>query len=521
MKSKIILFVIGFVLIGCSDDVPTLLDSYESSYGIRDNGLGSDHRYFHQALHFPYGTGLHFPGYIVGIEKAPQGLVDGPAEDPNLLEPVDPNSDRIADYSRLIDEPKTHLITHVMRYQAALEENAVFRGRIRPCALYSLIRANGQSPIEDGYYNIDAPWHDDRMAQQLFPGCEGNPPASYRFTPFARSWDGIESLRESLSRDMTEEYSHIIVIVMGWNTPQYNAIQNFNSIVSHLVDEVETQRRGENPEAAATGFRPLVVGVTWASDWEISDNVPVPDNWVRGISFRNKANDAKEIGLTWLDSIIFNAILPAREEANSKPRVIVIGHSFGARASLTALTQRPALRSHSGRRIETFMGGDLFVSLQGAFKIEEIFADEDLQGQISDSFDVGGLRMVLTATQYDSAVSRAFWADYAGSPEAMARVCSEETSIDHVACRRLGPPSTAESENYGFGLCIDGQPEIPEWVAVRNEISIEDWKDRLESPVLYVDATYLANCRAAFTGGGSHSDIYRRETARFLWDVIN
>ena len=45
------------------------------------------------------------------------------------------------------------------------------------------------------------------------------------------------------------------------------------------------------------------------------------------------------------------------------------------------------------------------------------------------------------------------------------------------------------------------------------------WKQS-ENAVLYVDTTTLMTCRAAFTGGGSHSDIYRRETASFLWDLI-
>jgi hypothetical protein len=30
----------------------------------------------------------------------------------------------------------------------------------------------------------------------------------------------------------------------------------------------------------------------------------------------------------------------------------------------------------------------------------------------------------------------------------------------------------------------------------------------------------MINCNAPFTGGGAHSDIYRRETARFLLDRI-
>jgi hypothetical protein len=38
--------------------------------------------------------------------------------------------------------------------------------------------------------------------------------------------------------------------------------------------------------------------------------------------------------------------------------------------------------------------------------------------------------------------------------------------------------------------------------------------------IRYFDASDLINCNAPFTGGGAHSDIYRRETARFILDEI-
>ena len=35
-----------------------------------------------------------------------------------------------------------------------------------------------------------------------------------------------------------------------------------------------------------------------------------------------------------------------------------------------------------------------------------------------------------------------------------------------------------------------------------------------------VDASRLINCEAPFSGGGAHSDVFRRETAQFLWSEI-
>ena len=38
--------------------------------------------------------------------------------------------------------------------------------------------------------------------------------------------------------------------------------------------------------------------------------------------------------------------------------------------------------------------------------------------------------------------------------------------------------------------------------------------------VRYLDATHVVNCTPPSSAGGSHSDIYRRETARFILDEL-
>jgi len=38
----------------------------------------SDAVKFHSMLYFPSGTALHFPGYVVALEKSPQKIIGGP-----------------------------------------------------------------------------------------------------------------------------------------------------------------------------------------------------------------------------------------------------------------------------------------------------------------------------------------------------------------------------------------------------------------------------------------------------------
>ena len=135
-------------------------------------------------------------------------------------------------------------------------------------------------------------------------------------------------------------------------------------------------------------------------------------------------------------------------------------------------------------------------------------------------FNVNGLRAVLTTSRHDSANETAFWASYAGMIKAHRKVCAEPGHRS-IACAYIPSQANYSAQGYGFSLC-DGatgnsEPSIePEGAP----INVGEWRNQETKPVLYVDATALMNCRAAFTGGGSHSDIYRRETARFIWELI-
>lgn len=568
--------LVAALISACSSD-PTLLDDQESYFGIKENLVGSNHRAFHKILHYPHGTGLRIPGYIVGVEKANREHVDGPAKGSALLEQAN-NDER----KRLIQQSKIHLITHVMRYEPAKGDDVIFPGRLQPCALYSLLEPDGgrkeqlntssQEPLGRQLFSLCPGIGEARGTAKTCDPADSRPSEHCKPGAFESSWEGIAALRKDLGKSIADDgYTHILVVVMGWNTTQDNAVDNYNSILGHLLDEVESRRkmrsvcnngahcpRNKNElqkTHPANNFKPLVVGVTWASEWAISELSPVSPQFVRLLSFPNKANDAEELGITWLNAILHQAILPARAASGKQPRVIILGHSFGARASFLALSQDGALckpqtecnsqeerqetwEESSKADKETFADGDLFIALQGAFAIEELYPDDKQDTAIGGSrnrqsaIQSKNLRTVLTATKHDSANDTAFWKSYAGSIKAYQKVC-KLGEYPGVRCTRIPPwnEQTDPTINFGFQLCAKSDGVSLPTKPTSNENSkvdevlfdsraVDTWADDANSNLLYVDATALMTCRAAFTGGGSHSDIYRRETARFLWELI-
>jgi hypothetical protein len=501
---------VALALVACSEG-PAYLDQPEETLGLREAWYGTDHRVFHAALLYPFGLGLRTSGYIVGIEKGDQGKVGGVRYHPDLLaaDSADETLRFKAIRDRLETDRKAHVITHIIRSEAQID--AAGPARVGQCVLYTALDRPEGAP------------HRDDAAGRLFDRCGQHPvPVPAPGDAFAASWTAIASLRDALTQDLESSqssYTDILVVVMGWNTAQVEALQNFNGLVGHLLDEAADQRKD---------FRPLVVGVTWPSLWALSDWSVVPTAVVRLLSFHNKADDAEEIGATWLRNVITYAVLPARAAARAAmqertgtkaARVVLVGHSFGARALVAALTQRPQLEAPAGMAARPLERGDPVLLLEGAFEIDRLF-DRDAGGSPPPAllapqqpFSAGDPVLTLTASEYDTAVSSAIWGWYAGDADTYDRVCMG--ARDHEPWRGLDLSSfgcglarnTGAATPYGLDLCQTSQ---------RQGTAV----DLAGKRVAYFDASHMIDCNAPFTGGGAHSDIYRRETARFLLDRI-
>lgn len=310
----------------------------------------------------------------------------------------------------------------------------------------------------------------------------------------------------------------LIVMVMGWNTEQEAALNNFSALAGHMMDEAKRQK---------IPFRPVIVGVSWPSEWQLDDWSVIPDPVVRGVSFPFKAMDADEIGLNIISAVLRNA-LAVREASASHFRVDLIGHSFGARALVNAV------KAIDPQLMAQFDKKDRMILLEGAFEFYRLFTDaedkfDDADGHLDGHFAKGEPRVTLTASHYDTAVSAAFWGRYAGDARTYDDVCRNnpqvwkppfrhQLTVDQIGC--AFPGSEPNPSDFGIKNCSASPSDYVRAKPYRFIDAVKPPAGGSEAvaswPVRYVDASYMINCNEPMTGGGAHSDIFRDETARFL-----
>ncbi len=400
---------------------------------------------FHSVLYYPDELQLDFPGYVVGIEKIPVDIATPKPKEHILTAPI-PNNDVSAEdlYSKLV-QSKTMVVTHVMQNHS-----------LGNCAIYSAYRSESPGNLKS-----------------CSSAAGANHAESDGTSLYQRSWTALTALRDKIDEDISarnqssssgEPYTHVLVVVMGWNTNQEEAIRNFNSIVPNIS------------EASRGKFNPLFIGVTWPSMWENSWFDPI----YKITSYLNKAPDADEVGLSWLGVLLHQTLadLPIK-------RKIVLGHSFGARASSMASCAGPAV-TPDGKPIER-QKIDLLISLQGAYSINRFYPDQGVES-LHYQFCQNARRTVLTASEHDKAMNISKWVPFVGDDKTYLKYCTGSPR-EKFSCE----VATAEGV-HSFG------------------------KD--EKSFTYVNADDLIHFNAYKSGGGAHSDIYRIQMGKFLWSAI-
>lgn len=440
---KRLLTVNVILLAGCfGEGVPRLLEPAEKQLGTD----GPITMHYHSAVYYSDEIALRGGGYIVGIEKGdPDKILRSEAD----LKFEQPNSEDKTVRSRqdAVHEGKIMFVSHIIRDQRPGSAD-------RNCTLF------------DAYYR-------PTVAAAPIRGCDANLAEIAAKNAYNSGWQGMSALQAALSADIkSPSYTHIVVVVMGWNTVQEEAVRNINSIIRGIKHASE-----ESPGA----FNPLVIGVTWPSQW----NSPWLDPLFKLTSFRTKAKDADEVGLTWLGVLLGTTVPQASAQAGKKLPVIVIGHSFGARAATTAVCDGPVIADGMGARSAT-QTVDLLINYQGAFLTERLL-DIDTHGELLDKCP-RGKRIALTSSKYDTAVKRALWGIYAGSEKSFLKYCSAPSMLINCvkadATGKTTPPPT------------------------------------LGKKLTYVNSDNLINYNAFYTGGGAHSDIYRDEQGVLSWSLI-
>lgn len=440
-KGKLIrnLLVGGSVLLsGCGDRI---LEPAEDQLGTG----GAITMHYHSVMYYPDEIALRDGGYIVGIEKGSESKIFEEGEGLTFAQPHTQEK-KVRDQQDAVHDGKIMFVSHMVKdYPPASEE--------RNCTLH------------DAYYRAS-------VTNTAISDCaeEKNRSEIYYKNAYAKSWNGMKGLQDSLSVDIgSGHYTHVVVVVMGWNTVQEEAIRNINSIVRGIK------------HAGGSAFKPLVIGVTWPSQW----NSLWLDPLYKLTSFGTKAKDADEVGLTWLGVLLGDTIPQASIQAKATLPVIVIGHSFGARAATTAACEGPVIAEKPGT-LPAKQLADLLISYQGAFLTKRLL-DRSSDGQISDNCP-GARRIALTSSKGDTAVTRAIWGVYAGSDKSFSRYCS--TPSDQINCVHANAVGRME----------------PEPSADRR--------------VTYVNSDKLIHYNAFNTGGGAHSDIYRDEQGELSWSLI-
>lgn len=444
------------------------------------------------------GIGLQFPGYIVGIEKTDRkvlGLAEGPLsgctenvtrtlfEQSFLKAPLlDPEHEESSCFmKRRLDDSKRTFLSHV----------AAFRND--SCG--AIQRISG-SLIYDVYSRSD-------LLCTLDNAKASGMPIPYDRGIFLAGYeDGLKALGNSLENDLTKAkaqeapYTHLFVYVMGWNTGQSESIENFNNLFGYLLDASLNEKN----------FKPLFIGVSWPSAWSFGTSAW--DNIVRGASFFNKKNDADEVGATWVNYLV-NQVIAGIKQKTPALRVILVGHSFGARVvsralySCNLLTQPEACHNTI----------DLVVGLQPAFGRSRFGKDiaptwqenilihpmhhEGLPFTDFSNFVQFSSQQAYVWSRYDSATTRTAMM---GGANAVEQTWTKPEVFQHLP-----------DEKY-----------IPDDVPYTNRLidAVKDYQQGQARKILLLDGSGFVRHDTPYHGGGAHSDIYNREVGDLTWTLV-
>ncbi|BBM83379.1 alpha/beta hydrolase [Candidatus Uabimicrobium amorphum] len=268
---------------------------------------------FHSVLNED-SISLSFPGYIIGVEKASRkklGLKKLDDIKPFLnYDSEQLNAEEKKFLVKRINDSKIQFVSHIVKF--AKDDNAP---NLHKKIIYNV------------YQNTD-----ELQTSQVFKS----------------GWDSILSLKEQLAVYIEKhQITHVFLCALGWNTPQQKALKNLNTLFSKVY------------EKASRKSNYLFIGITWPSKWGIP-----------GISYQNKKQDAEEVGLLYANSLLHNVLLPLKKVF--KFRVVLIGHSFGARLLARGLFSAHFLSQNMAKNRGKI---DLFIGLQAALDIKYFLED--------------------------------------------------------------------------------------------------------------------------------------------------
>lgn len=403
------------------------------------------------------GRAQHFnlvvPGYVLAIEKRSmykedktllEGIIsaDRPYE-PRFIEPThgdqeSKTKDRV--FKRATSDliSKVMLVTHITK-------SVRYEGQNYTQYLYNAYEQDldGQYGFAESFAKVDLMFAD--MALQL-----------------------------KQAKEKGEPFTHVIVMSMGWNNDQVESLYRYNTIIKNVQQEALAHQQA---------FRPLVICFTWPSVWGgVTDSV-IFRTAKHLASYVNKTDDADENGYTWGNWVVNKKIpdaLAAAGVLNAKPKVVLIGHSFGARFLGRALFSAPYINAEYAAQNTV----DVFLGLQGAFSLRRFVPDAGIEGSPYAGFKSLPGKIVLTSSEHDSSNFAALWAANAGGPQGL-RFARKTPAVFNVV----------------------------DWSVSGNALSVTADK------ITLVDASSIVKRESDKID--AHNDILDAEMAKLIWSVIH
>lgn len=499
-RGTIILAMAMVVLCGCT----STLSPFQYNIGNKDERIdmeqllgtsATDSQKQHALVYYPFEHALRFPGLVIGVEQSDAKVVragfNKDVIDENVLSPNGSYGDRLF-RSILLEQTKVMFISHVIRTRVlstSSDEHWPIYADPHPCFLFNDYQTDNK-PLSGYRTELDSiKFCDDTL---------GNLAGPLETDYFKESWAAIDRVRKVVQEELRpgNKYTHVVVIVMGWNTQQIEALQNINSIVDRLAQTVPI---GE-------AFRPYVIGVTWPSGWNSEWLQPI----AKGASLVYKANDADELGGGWLGALMQYGVLPVTGgNKTTKVPLVVIGHSFGARATSYAVCRPTFFRKpDSEESAPDDAKVNWLIGLGGAYSLNRF--SENGAGILDVMYPdkcPRADRLIFTTSKNDEAANAGSVLDhahFAGSLKTYNQICAAQK--EGVP---LGTINVAFRTYKVFGQ--SGVIEDDPVCANNNEIPERFY---------YIDASDVLKYKAFSTGGGAHSDIYRNDTAKVIWKVI-
>lgn len=336
----------GSLMIGCAGPSENFLADDESRLAT-----GGNLAKYHYLVREPYSIGLNHAGFIIGIEKSPNGLIGYPfgrGYDDDRFRPWNRGDDneggqyleaRNDHFRRVTDDPKSVYVSHILEY--GLGSDGAVLTEISP--LYLAYEKSGFAGQTNGSPCAPKPG-----------GLES----------YAKTWKALDCLYD-VAADKLEKargpkrYTHLIIASMGWNNDQVESVRRYNALAGNLIAQAR-----QDSAYQEDAFKPLFIGLTWPSVWGGDSFFNTLNLFNHVISYPNKADDADEIGYTIVNYLLNDIILRLKNKYRLK--TVLIGHSLGARILSRAMFSAHLLKNPPD---EEGQATDLMLNLQGAYSV--------------------------------------------------------------------------------------------------------------------------------------------------------